>query len=169
MDIFDEVRFDYLSPENKSFLLHFDREMGRLGYGFGGEIGSGYCWGKHMLIYRRSGAKSPRVFARVYLRETGISLRYFLNDIDRHRKYLESAPGHIQAPFIGPYGDCRHCHNEKDGKCRFRKSYTLFNRFIEKCNGYTFEFPNSTVEKLPDYIALFLEIFPARQAIGSRN
>lgn len=36
--------------------------------------------------------------------------------------------------FIGPHGQCSHCHNEKEGQCRFRKSYTIGGTFIEKCN-----------------------------------
>lgn len=28
--------------------------MDQMGYGFGGQIGSGYCWGRYMIIYMYS-------------------------------------------------------------------------------------------------------------------
>ena len=45
---------------------------------FGGKIGSGYCWGKYMVIYRKSGVKSENVYARIYMRDADIVLRLFL-------------------------------------------------------------------------------------------
>jgi hypothetical protein len=90
-------------------------------------------------------------------------LRLFLNAIDKHRAYIEKAPSHIKEAFVGEAGNCQHCHNEKAGKCRFRKTYTLDDRLIEKCNGITFEFHHPSIERIPDYIALFTEFFPNRK------
>jgi hypothetical protein len=59
--------------------------------------------------------------------------------------------------FTGEHASCQHCHNDKDGVRRFRKTYTLENRLIEKCNGITFEFHEPDLNKLADYLALFNE------------
>jgi len=164
LHLLKEPEFDFLTGHGREFVIAFHTAMNSLGYDHNGEIGSGYCWGKYMLIYTRQGVKSKQVYARVYLQETGPVLRLFLNDIDRHRAYLETAPEHILEPFTNTYGACQHCHNEKDGHCRFRKSYTLHNRLIEKCNGLTFEYPDPDPGKLDDYLDLFTEFFPPRTA-----
>jgi len=46
-----EERFNFVSKENKMFICEFTRQMYSFGYDFGGNIGSGYCWGKFMVIY----------------------------------------------------------------------------------------------------------------------
>ena len=162
-DILKEDRFDFLSAANHEFILAFDEEMNRLGYDFGDTIGDGFCWGRYMLIYRRSGVKSSKVYARVYLREADIVLRLFLSGIDQHHQFIEQAPAHIQQVFTGHFGDCQHCKNEKDGQCKFRKTYTIAGQLIEKCNGNTFWFHQPVIEKLPDYIALFTEFYPVKK------
>lgn len=165
MLLLSEPRFDFISTPNKTFIQAFDDEMTRLGYTFGDKIGSGYCWGKYMLIYRKSGVKSEQVYARIYLRDESIVLRLFLNDIDKHRAFIEHAPAYIKEVFTGDQATCQHDHNEDaDGNCRFRKSYTIDGRFIEKCNGITFEFHQPSLDKLPDYLALFTEFFPIRKS-----
>ena len=135
--ILNEDRFDYLSNDDKAFILAFNDEMTRLGYGFGDKIGSGYCWGKHMVIYTKAGAKSKKVYARI-----SVKIQYsppaFLSEIDKHHQYIELAPSYIKEVFTGDYGSCRHCRDDQDGKCMFRKSYTIDDRLIEKCNGTTF-------------------------------
>lgn len=161
--ILNEERFDFVSSNDKGFIIAFNDEMSKLGYGFGGKVGSGYCWGKYMIIYTRAGVKSKKVFARIYLRDERIALRLFLNEIDNHREYVEHAPSHIKEVFVGDFGGCKHCHNEKDGICRFRKKYTLDDRLIEKCNGSTFEFQDPSIQRLPDYMALFTEFYPKKK------
>lgn len=162
-NLLDQEQFNFLSPANKEFILAFNDRMTELGYDFGSRIGDGYCWGKYMIIYRKSNVKSERVYARIYIREKSILLRLFLNDIEKHCGYIENAPAHIHEVFCGGTGDCQHCHNEKDGSCRFRKTYTLDGRLIEKCNGIVFEFHDPGLEKLPDYISLFAEFYPQRK------
>lgn len=152
--ILSEDRFNIITAENKAFILAFDNEISKLGYSFGGNIGNGYCWGKYMIIYSKVGIKSKKVIARIYIRENSIVLRLYLNKIDRHREYIENSKFFIKEVFIGEHGKCNHCHNDKDGICRFRKTYTLENNYIEKCNGITFEFWEPSLEKLPDYISL---------------
>ncbi len=167
-EMLHEGRFDFISPNNKAFILAFDDEMARLGYDFGSKIGSGYCWGKYMLIYTKTGVKSKNVYARIYIREASIVLRLFLNGIDKHREYIENAPTFIKEVFTGPRGDCVHDHDGEDGSCMFRKTYTLDGRFIEKCNGITFEFFDPTLQKLNDYITLFTEFYPRKKVVKGR-
>lgn len=158
-----EERFNDISAEDKAFILAFDKEMSQLGYGFGGNIGSGFCWGKYMIIYSKNGVKSKQVAARIYIRENCIILRLFLNKIDTHREYIENTQPFIKEVFTGEHGNCHHCHNDKGGICKFRKTYTLDNNFIEKCNGITFEFWEPNLEKLPAYMNLLKEFYPIRK------
>jgi hypothetical protein len=159
-----EERFNFLNKETKDFIVAFDHEMSTLGYDFGQSIGKGYCWGRFMIIYSKTNVKNKKVTARIYIREDGsIVLRLFFNQIDKHREYIENAPAYIKEVFTGDHGRCGHCGNDKDGQCKFRKTYTLDNRLIEKCNGVTFEFGYPTLEKLPDYISLFKEFYPQRK------
>lgn len=158
-----ETRFDFLSAENKDFIAAFDSEISKLGYDFGGSIGSGYCWGKYMIIYSKKGVKSKRVAARIYLRESGSVLRLFLNNIDQHRAYIESSKAFIKEVFTGRHAECRHCHNDKDGFCKFRKIYTIDDNRHEKCSGITFEFLDPNLEKLPDYMDLLKEFYASKK------
>lgn len=158
-----EPRFDFISAEQKSFIISFDDQMRENGYDFGEEIGNGYCWGKYMLIYRKSGRKSDKVYARIYLREPKIVLRLFLNNINKHQKYIENSAPFIKEVFTGAHARCEHCHNEKDGHCRFRKSFTIDGLFYEKCSGSTFEFHDPTQEKIMQYMDLFKEFYGRKQ------
>lgn len=69
----------------------------------------------------------------------------------------------ISKRFTGPVGKCKHCGNEKAGTCKFRKTYTLDDRAIEKCNGSTFRFDRPQLSMLGDYIGLFQEFYPERK------
>ncbi|MPN59241.1 hypothetical protein SDC9_206962 [bioreactor metagenome] len=140
--------------------------MREIGYESGG-IGPGFCWGRYMIIYVKAGVKSKKVAARIYIRDNGIVLRLFLSEIDKHKAFIENAPDFIRLPFVGDYGSCGHCHNEKQGICKFRKTYHLENRLIEKCNGITFEYEKPDIGKLPDYMALLKEFYPVRK--GGEN
>jgi hypothetical protein len=163
IDLLNEQRFDFVAQDEKRFIFTFDDAMTKLGYTFGNNIGSGYCWGRYMLIYRKAGGKSKNVFARIYIRDEDIVLRLFLNAIDKHRGYIENSPSHIKEVFVGDHGKCKRCHNNKDGVCRFRKTYTIDGQLIEKCNGITFEFLNPSIQKLSDYVSLFTEFYPNRK------
>lgn len=157
-----EERFGYVSAADKAFVCAFVERMAALGYDFGDTIGSGYCWAPYMLVFTRSGVKNKNVVARIYLRDTGIILRLYFSDIDRRRAYIEAAPPHIKQVFVGDFGACQHCHNEKNGACKFRKTYTIDGRFIEKCNGNTFYFARPELAAMDDYLALFGEFYPAK-------
>jgi hypothetical protein len=158
-NILQEKRFGFINNKDKAFILAFNDEMDRLGYDFGGKIGSGFCWGKYMVIYRKTGVKSDRVYARIYIRDTRIVLRFFFNDIDKHRTFIETSPDYIKEVFTGDLAKCNHDRDDGNGSCMFRKSYTIDGRFIEKCNGITFEFHEPNLSKLQDYLSLFTEFY----------
>lgn len=163
-NIMSESRFDFISDPDKSFIISFDEEMRRLGYDYGSSIGSGYCWGRYMTIYSKTGAKNKSVTARIYIRDNDIVLRLYFSNIDKHRGYIENAPPYIKEAFTGEHGDCKHCKNDKNGVCKFRKTYTLDGRLFEKCNGVVFEFWQPDVSKLPGYISLLSEFYKTRKS-----
>jgi hypothetical protein len=163
-DILAEDKYDFIKTADKAFINEFDGQMNGIGYDYGDNIGSGYCWGRYMLIYSKTGQKSKKVTARIYIRDNSIVLRLFLNDIDSHREYVEKAPDYIQEPFINSFGRCNHCRDNKESFCKFRKTYTLKDQFIEKCNGITFEFWNPSIDKISEYIGLLTEFYPVKRA-----
>jgi hypothetical protein len=152
-----EERFDIVSKPDKAFILAFSKEIAKLGYDFGGHIGWGACWGMYMVIYSKVGVKSKQVAARIFIRENGIVLRLFFNDIDKHRKYIENAPEHINVVFTNTHGACS-CNPKKEN-CKMRKTYTINGNLIEKCSGVVFEFHQPDMEKLPDYVNLLKEFY----------
>lgn len=154
-----DPKYDFISSDDKKFIIAFSEEMEKLNYTSGNEMHEGFCWGKYMLIYRKKNTKDKQGIARIYIREDGIVLRLYLNKVDRYRNYIEQAESFIQEPFIGTYGNCKHCHNEKDGHCKFRKTYTLHSHEINKCNGMTFEFFNPSLEKCSAYLELIKVFF----------
>ena len=161
-EIMLERRFDIISEYNKMFINAFDEKIAEFGYDFGGGIGDGHVWGKYMIIYTKTGAKSKTIIARFYIRNTGIVLRLFFNNIDKHRAYIENSPEHIRSVFIGDYGDCS-CEPKKEN-CRMRKTYTINEKQIEKCGGVVFEFWNPTTDTLSDYMDLLAEFYPVKKS-----
>jgi hypothetical protein len=127
-------------------------------------VGDGFCWGRYMIIYRKANTKSKTVYARIYIRESGIVLRLFFNGVTKHSDYIENSPDYIKNVFTGSYGDCKHCKGES---CKFRKTYEIGGIKIEKCNGCTFEFYEPTTEKLPAYIDLF-KTFNCKKSVGGK-
>ena len=162
-----EERFDYVSDSDKAFILAFNDEMNRLGYDFGGKIGSGYGWGKYMVIYTRAGVKSKAVYARIYIPETGIVLRLFLNKVDQHEKFIEKAPAHIKALFTAGDTLCKHDRDDENGKCRsnFRRTYTIDGQLIEQCMPTTYYISHPEIQKIQDYIALFSEFYSQKKTL----
>lgn len=158
-----ESRFDFLSEADKSFIIAFDDEMKKLGYDYDNNIGSGYCWGRYMIIYSKTGVKSRKVIARVYIRENGeIVLRLFLSGIDNHCGYIENSEPYIRDVLMGAHGDCIRCKNDKGGVCKFRKTYTVGGCLFEKCNGLVFEFHGPDLLKLPGYMGLLREFYKVK-------
>lgn len=155
-----ETRFNFISESNKQFIIDFTQALNALGYTYGDEIGSGFCWGKYMLIYRKTMVKSKNVVVRIYIKEDTIVLRLFLNNVTKHSHYIHNAPARIKQAFISDHGTCKHC---KGDHCKFRKDYEINGISYEKCNGTTFEFFEPKSEYIPDYIALFKEFYPQKR------
>lgn len=150
-------QFDFIQETDRLFIIDFTNALEELGYTYGGEIGSGYCWGKYMLIFRKANVKSKNIVARIYIKDDSIVLRLFLNNVTKHAAFISAAPEHIQNAFIAEYGTCKHC---KGNHCKFRKDYEISGTAYEKCNGTTFEFPDPKSQYLADYLALFKEFYP---------
>ena len=115
-----------------------------------------------MVIYSKAGAKSKQAAARIFIREDGIVLRLYLNNVDRHAGYVEKSPEHIKSVFLPGQGDCGHCKgvgHRENGNCGFRKTYSLGGSLVEKCAGVVFEFHQPDMAKLPDYIGLLREFY----------
>jgi hypothetical protein len=72
VNLLKEKRFDFVSNENKKFIIGFTEEMDLFGYDFGGEIGNGFCWGNYMIIYSQKNVKSKKIIARIYIRDEGV-------------------------------------------------------------------------------------------------
>jgi hypothetical protein len=159
-----ERRFNHLTDLDKTFLVAFDKAINRLGYDFGGVIGSGFSAGcPLMIVYGKTGVKSRPCAARIYINENGITLRLFLNKIEIHRSYIENAPALIKEVFTNDNESCNTC-SFRDGKCKYNytKTYTIDGRLINKCDAKAFIFFNPSVDKLPDYMGLLEEFYPVK-------
>ena len=155
-----EEHFHFISETDKQFIIAFTKALQALGYTYNDTIGSGFCWGKYMLIFRKANVKSKNVVARIYIQDHSIVLRMFFNQVTKHGDFIRSSPEFIRDVFLGEYGNCKHCRGDA---CKFRKDYEIDGIKYEKCNGVTFEFRETKLEYIPDYIALFQEFFPAKQ------
>jgi hypothetical protein len=160
-DILLEKRFDNISKSNKDFIISFDKEVGTLGYDFGGHIGSGHAQGNLMIIYKKKDIKSSKVIARILIRDDCIILKLILGNVEKHSSYISNAPKHIKDIFIGDFDDCRGC-NTKTAKCRRIKKYNINGKIYEKCSEKVFRFIRPVIENLPDYIDLIKEFYPIK-------
>lgn len=160
-----DEKYSFVNATGKSFIANFDNEMNRLGYSTNGSIGSGFCWGKYMIIYTKVGVKSQKSYARIYIQENGsVYLRMYFSNVDRYNEAIEKSPEFIQNAFISGFGACKHCHNQKDGGiCSHRKTYTINSIVYEICDGYAFYFKNPDSSRIPDYISLFKVFYPERK------
>lgn len=151
-----EDRFRFMSAPDKAFVVQMTEALASLGFTYGDVIGDGICWSKYMLIFRKTGVRSKKVVARIYIREKSVAWRLFCSDVTKHADCIAAAPEHIRTVFMGESGNCKHCRGDV---CRFQKCYEIEGRRIEKCNGEVFTFSDVSVEKIPDYIGLFKEFY----------
>ena len=166
--LLNEDRFDYIPNKNKKFIGEFTQQMSLINYNFNGNIGDGFCWGHNMIIY----SKMKKVVARIYIRkngeriwggneykwENGIVLRLFFMNIDKHIKYIETAPSHIKSTFINDTGICPYICEQYNEKCNNRKVYSIDGRHIEKCS-YVFQYTDPKIEYIQDYINILKEFY----------
>lgn len=161
-EILLEERFNAISEVDKTFIVAFDKEIGKLGYDFGGSIGKGDYNGKFMITYYKTGVKSQKVVARIFIRDNEIILKLILTDVKKHSSYIENAAAQIKDVFVGKHGDCD-C-NPKNENCRMIKTYTIDGKQMEKCSERVFEFWKPNVDILPDYIRLLTEFYPVKKS-----
>lgn len=113
-----------------------------------------------MIIFRKAGVKSKKVYARIYIQENHIVLRMYFSNVAKHASYIPACPDFIQHTFSSEYGNCSHCSGED---CKHRKKYEIGGVKYEKCDGFTFEFHDTTMDKVPDYLRLFCEFFSSEK------
>jgi len=162
-ELLAERRFNIVSENDKAFIIAFDKAVNELGYDCENTIGSGYSWSHLMILYGKTGTKSRPCIARIYINENGISLRLFLNKIDKHRTFIENTPHHIKNLFTG--GKNCDCENRADcGFAKARKIYTIDGKTYEKCAHADFRITKPNIDELPDYIGLLVEFCPVKKA-----
>ncbi len=152
--------FSFISKENIEFITAFNLEMETLGYTSNNIIGPGYCWGKYMIIYNKTGVKSKKSYARIYIRDNDLVLRLYFSNIDKNREIIEQAPEYIQEAFTGKFPNCDHCHGKKE--CIHQKKYTINNNIYIICDGKAFWFFKPTLKQLPEYMKLFTIFYPSK-------
>ena len=114
-ELLKEERFNFVSEEDKTFILEFTKQIKQLGYDFDGSIGTGFERGNYQIIYSLNGIKGSRsICCRIFLRDDGvfisfgkelkftksIVLRLYFSNINKHIKYIENAPINIKELFI---------------------------------------------------------------------
>lgn len=155
----EEKCADFLRPEDKEFVIAAAQGFEKMGYIHNG-LEKGYMWGKYMMIFRKADVKSKKVYARMYIQENHIVLRMYFNNISKHANYILGCPDFIQKVFLGEYGNCSRCSGKE---CKHRKKYEVGGVKYEKCDGYTFEFHDTTIDKVHDYMGLFCEFYASKK------
>jgi hypothetical protein len=163
-----ESIFDYITIENKKFIVEFTKQMKEIGFSWDGKIGDGFCWGKNMVIY----SKNKKVIARIYIRDdemkrwgaydyqfrNELALRLFFSNITKHIDFIEKAPEYVRNIFVNDAGLCHHCGE----KCHHRKEYTIGGIDKVQCGNY-FIFREPKVEDIKDYISILKEFYIKRR------
>lgn len=153
--------YDFVKQADKDFIATLDYEMNKLGYTCDGNICNGFCWGKYMLIYTKAAVKSKKSYARIYIRDEDIVLRFYFSDIDKYSEKIGQAPAFIQEAFIGDFPSCDHCHGKTD--CTHQKRYTINDKRFEICDGKAFWFFSPQLANLPEYLSLFTLFYPQKK------
>lgn len=164
-ELLSEARFSLISKADQALITAFDKEMVKLGCGFGGSIGRGDINGKFMIVYSLTAVTSKKAMARIFIRDHEIVLKLILSDVEKHSSYIENAAAHIKDVFTGKDGDCAACNPKKEA-CRMRKTYTIDGKLSVKCSEKIFLFRQPTIEKLPDYIGLLAEFYPNKKPVS---
>jgi len=163
-ELLNDEKFKLISDDDKSFILAFDNAMNGFGYDFGGRLYGNAT--RDELAYSKTGLKSKKFIARVYVRKDNgeVSLRLYCTDINKHRAHIESAPPYIKDAFTFEWGDCQNCMPT----CKSMKNYTIDDQQYNKCCHNIAQFANPTVDRLPDYMALLSAFYPAKKAKAAK-
>ena len=115
-------------PEDKTFLMAFDRAIYKLGYDFGSAVGSGTAAAPLIINYTKIGTHNSPA-ARICIRESRIKVKLLFKKITASNfKYIESAPVYIRKIFTSHHDNCESCLKP----CRTRTKYAVDGRFIQK-------------------------------------
>jgi len=156
-----EDMFDVISAVDRAFIHAYDEKMNELGYDFGNRL-----WGASdytEIAYVKTGVKSKNIFSRIKIIHIDgkIQLRLYFNNVDNHREHIENAPQYIKNVFAFEGGDCR------GASCGFcpsgGKIYTIDGKEYYKCMYCLGVIENPSVERLADYIALFMLFNPPKK------
>jgi hypothetical protein len=178
-EMLKEEKFDFVSEENKIFILEFTKQIKSLNYDFDGNIGSGFERGNYQIIYSLNGIKGSRsISCRIFLRDDGvfvsfgkeikfsksIVLRLYFSNINKHIKYIENAPINIKELFINNSGLCKYCIEH----CYKRKTYTLNGLEMVKCAD-VFEIINPKTKEIKDYVGILNEFYGKKGSKEKQN
>ena len=168
-----EERFDFVSEDNKTFILEFTKQIKPMGYDFDGSIGTGFERGNYQIIYSLNGIKGSRsISCRIFLRDEGIFvsfgkefkftksivLRLYFSNINKHINYIENAPMNIKEQFINDSGLCKYCTEQ----CYKRKVFTINGKETAKCAD-VFEYINPNIEEIKDFIGILKEFYEKKR------
>ena len=153
-----EEKFDVISEDDKAFIFAYDDALSPLGYDFGNRL-----WGATSYTevgYSKTGVKSKNMVSRIRIEhDTGkITLRIYVNNVDKYRDFIENAPLHIKAGFAFESGECTGCNINF---CHPKK-YTLDGKQYVKCVHFAGTFNEPTIDKIPDYCDLLATAFPKK-------
>ena len=155
--------------DGNTFIAAFDEAMNAAGYARLEKPHDNAYWNS-FIAYVKPGAKTPKIIARIYLRDDGIVLRVYASNIDKRRAYLEGAPAFIQQPFVNDDNNCKPgCKGMRmaNGKCRYQKTYTLNGAAHVKCGDACFCYSNLDAKDAQEYVNLVAAFYPkARAAAG---
>jgi len=168
-DLLSDEKYNFISEKEKDFIIAFNDAITEAGYESHG-IQPYVCLGKYKIEYSKAGLKNKKFVARFYFRDSGIVLRLYFTNIDKHREYIEKSPEFIKNPFINGVGKCKQCDKSgggmgKKGKCSFKKSYTIDNVLYEKCAGENYYFDSKDIANIPRYIELLTTFCPDRKRV----
>lgn len=166
-NLLSNEKYDFICERDKGFIIAFDDAITKAGYESNG-INPYVCLGKYKIEYSKTGLKNKNYVARFYFRDSGIVLRLYFTNIDRHREYIENASEFIKNSFINNMGKCKQCDKNgggigKKGKCSFKKSYTIDNVLYKKCAGENYYFDKKDIESVPKYIELLKTFYPDKK------
>jgi len=134
-ELLKEEKFNFVSKENKKYIIHFTKEINSINYDFDGDIRNGFERGNYQIIYSLNGIKGSR-------------------NINKHINYIENATSNIKEHFINNSGLCKYCTEQ----CYKRKTFTINGKEIAKCAD-VFEYINPTIKEIKDFIGILKEFY----------
>jgi len=171
-----EKKYDFITKENKAFILEFTKQIKTIDYDFDGDIRNGFERGNYQIIYSLNGIRGSRnIITRILIRDdcvivsggkevkfkNGIALKLYFSNINKHIDYIINSPTHIKERFVNNSGLCKYCIEQ----CYKRKTWTINGKEIAKCNDF-FEYENPKIKDIEDYINILKEFYGKK---GSKN